>query len=159
MKTCSTTLMILMSFIVVGGCTSTNENTRVQPKQLIDLTASKGDASDYWVIDKEAAARKRGHTFPKTLVENSQNGCAEITFAINSEGKLSSYRSKYSYPNKDVAKFAAAELASFQWLPTESNDERNAVLTSLFSVFKVPNVEETKEFKEACLSRINGNAK
>ena len=147
----SVLIPVLVSLGLVG-CQSTEKTPPVEhPKQFVDLTNGKGSTSDYWIIDKEHAKQNPG-AFPKKLVRESRNGCAELTFAINSEGRVTGYRIEHSYPDDYVAESAAEHLATTRWLPAETNTERHAVLTNMLLEFTIPSVSEAKhQFREECI--------
>lgn len=144
--------------LILLGCQSNNtESTVKHPDQIIDLTGGDLSLSNYWILDKEHAKQMPG-TFPPKLARVSRNGCAELTYAINSEGEVTGYRVEHSYPGDYVAEAAAEHLAVTKWMPAESNTERYAVLTTMQILFTMPNVSEDKhQFREECLNREPSN--
>jgi len=130
---------ILATVCVLGavtGCSMTSEhsNSSLQSKytNYLDVTSefnpeiqsAKVDSS-YWKVTSNEKVPK----YPIEAAKKKKDGCVVVDIAINSNGKLEDYSIKESFPKGLFDKSTINALKTWQWEATNSNKQKQPVIS------------------------------
>lgn len=142
---------VLASTLGLTACESTNARKVESDKdvQYLDLRGTDYNSADYWVMEGGGTLTS-SQSFPEHLVKERKNGCTKILIGINSEGRLAGYKPLMSFPDPSIARYAAAHMDEVQWIPTESNSERQPILTEISFTFQIEGFPKSVTYEEYC---------
>ncbi|WP_414830449.1 energy transducer TonB [Alteromonas sp. H39] len=147
---------VLLSSVILCACQSADSS---------DTAASKGpattiDVSGYPDFTAKADRSKVEEYWVKTTSKNPQypmhaaldgiSGCVEIVYSINASGKPEGYRIVKAFPSGTFENNAMAALARWRWKASETNIDKQPILTSTQLDFVVSNSKNIDQARDAC---------
>jgi TonB family protein len=112
---------ILIMMFVLTGCAS-QVATEIDPSSLQHL---KHDDWSMWL-----PMVKMAPNYPDSIVRRKVEGCVNIEFVINSQGKPQQFAVVKSIPEGVFDKYSWAALKRFRYDPSEANTDREPTVTN-----------------------------
>jgi protein TonB len=135
-------LLVFSVLFSLGACS--NVPQPASPNYL-DLVGNKDAVAKYWVVERRVAPY-----YPVAAKENNTSGCAEFVLLIDSNGKPQNIKLIKSFPGTTFSTAAYESLRKWQWTPSASNPQKQAVLTTIQIDFSTQNPLNHADAYKAC---------
>lgn len=135
-------LLIIFGALLVSACASVPSKSALTP---LDLAADKDAVDDYWL-----AYRKVTPVYPALAKQQKLSGCVEFSLLIDANGRAVAPTIIKSFPVGVFDEQATIAIEKWVWVPTQTNTERQPVMTTFQHDFVVRQSSNSKAAYDAC---------